>query len=154
MLEVECFALDVVFGVADEDDLASELVLEDCVRAGGSDVAAADDGDACAVRGHGSSFLSDIFAVTFHGARKYLTPCLLPEFDLGGALSALVLRRLCDGGDIGMAAEIFAEGAAEDAHACAMHDADAGQAGEEGAVDETFHFGLGLVGGAANHIDL
>ncbi len=49
MLEVECFALDVGFGVADEDDFAGEMVVEDGVGAGGSDMAAADDGDACAV---------------------------------------------------------------------------------------------------------
>jgi hypothetical protein len=37
----------VGFGVANEDDFAGEVVLEDGEGASGSDVAAADDGDAC-----------------------------------------------------------------------------------------------------------
>jgi hypothetical protein len=53
LLEVQGFAVDVIFRVADEDDLAGEVVLQDGIGAGGSDVTAADDGDACAVRGHG-----------------------------------------------------------------------------------------------------
>ncbi len=82
------------------------------------------------------------------------TESLLAEFDFGGALAALVLGRFGDGGDVGVAAEVFAQGAAQDAHAGAVDDADAGQAGEEGAVEETFDLGLGLVGGAADDVDL
>ena len=33
-------------------------------------------------------------------------------------------------------------------------DSDARQPGEKGAVDEALHFVMGLVGGAANHVDL
>jgi len=80
--------------------------------------------------------------------------CSLSKFDFGGALAALVLGWFGDGGDVGVAAEVFAEGAAEDAHAGAVDDADAGQAGEEGAVEEAFYFGLGFVGGAADDVDL
>ena len=47
LLEVECFPLDVGFGVANEDYFAGEVVMKDGVGASGSDVAAADDGDAC-----------------------------------------------------------------------------------------------------------
>jgi hypothetical protein len=43
----------MVFGVTDENDLASKVVLQNGVGAGGSDMAASDDGDACVVRGHG-----------------------------------------------------------------------------------------------------
>src|SRR5579863_5690361 len=43
---------------------------------------------------------------------------------------------------------------AQDAHAAAVHDADARQAGEEGAVDETFDFAAGLVDGLADDVDL
>jgi hypothetical protein len=48
--------LNMVRGIADEDDLANEAVLQEGVGAGGSDVAAPDDGDACVLRGHGVSF--------------------------------------------------------------------------------------------------
>ncbi len=50
---------------------------------------------------------------------------LLAKFDLGGSLAALILRRLGDGGDVGVAAEVVAQRAAEDAHAGAVDDADA-----------------------------
>jgi hypothetical protein len=53
LLEIQGFAVNVVFGVTDENDLASKVVLQDGVGAGGSDMAATDDGDACVVRGHG-----------------------------------------------------------------------------------------------------
>ena len=69
-------------------------------------------------------------------------------------MAALILRGFGDGGDVGVAAEVFAQSAAEDAHAGAVDDADAGEAGEEGAVEEAFDFGLGLVGGAADDVDL
>jgi hypothetical protein len=45
--------VDVIFGVADEYDLASEMVMQNGVGAGGSDMAASDDGDTGVVRGHG-----------------------------------------------------------------------------------------------------
>ena len=66
--------------------------------------------------------------------------CSLAELDFGGALAALVLRGLGDGGDMGMVAEIFAQSAAKDAHAGAVDDADAREAGEEGAVEEALDF--------------
>ena len=59
LLEIHRFALHVGWAFADEDDLANEVLLQDGEGAGGSDVAAADDGDACAVRWHNASFLSE-----------------------------------------------------------------------------------------------
>ena len=55
---------------------------------------------------------------------------------------------------MGVVAEVFAEGAAEDAHAGAVDDADAREAGQEGSVEEALDFGVGLVGGAAYDVDL
>src|SRR4030081_3685399 len=75
---------------------------------------------------------------------------LLSQFHFCGALSALVLRRFSDRGDVGMIAQIFTEGAAEDAHAGAVNDTDAWETGEEGAVEEPFHFGLSLIRGASD----
>jgi len=51
---------------------------------------------------------------------------LLAELDFSGALAALVVRRFGDGDDVRVVAEIVAQGAAENAHAGAVHDADAG----------------------------
>ncbi len=79
---------------------------------------------------------------------------LLSQFNLSGALSALILRWFGDGGDVGVTAEVFAEGASEDAHASAVNDADARETGKEGAVEEAFDFGLGLIRGAADDIYL
>jgi len=79
---------------------------------------------------------------------------LSAEFDFSGALAALVVWGFGDGGDVGVVAEELAEGAAEDAHAGAVDDADARQAGEEGAVEEAGDFVFGLVGGAADDVDL
>ena len=107
-----------------------------------------DDGDACVLRGHRSSFRPVL--CTFMNAGE--SP--LPQFDFGGALAALVLRRFGDAGDVRMIAEIFAEGAAKDAHAGAVNDADARETGEEGAVEEAFDLVVGLVGGAADDVDL
>jgi hypothetical protein len=84
----------------------------------------------------------------------YPTPCSLAKFDLSRALPALVLRWFGNAGDVGMIAEVFAEGAAENAHARAMNDPNARKAGKEGAVEEPFDFGLSFIGGAADHIDL
>jgi hypothetical protein len=53
LLEIQGFPVDVIFGVADEYDLASEMVMQNGVGAGGSDMAASDDGDTRVVRGHG-----------------------------------------------------------------------------------------------------
>ena len=79
---------------------------------------------------------------------------LLAEVDEGGALAALVEGGLGDGGDVRVALEVFAQGAAEYAHAGAVDDADAGKAGEEGLVDVALDFGLGFVGGAADDVEL
>src|SRR5580698_1263349 len=139
--------------IADEDNFAHETCLEQGEGAGGSDVTTSEDGDACVVRGHGASFHSDICA-HFRGVRMYLTPCLLTEFNLGCALTSLILWRLGDSGDVGMAAEILAERAAKHSHSGAVDDSDARKAGEESAVNKAFDLGLCLVGSAAEHIDL
>jgi hypothetical protein len=52
LLEIHGFTLSVGRAIADEDDLANEVFLEKSEGAGGSDVAASDDGDACVVRRH------------------------------------------------------------------------------------------------------
>jgi hypothetical protein len=49
---------------------------------------------------------------------------LLPQFDDCGALAALVLVCFGHGCDVGVAAQCDAEGAPQDAHSCAVHDAD------------------------------
>ncbi len=69
-------------------------------------------------------------------------------------LSALVLGRLGDRGDVRMVAEKFSQCTTEDAHASAVDDADARQPCEEGAIEEALDFGLGLVCGAADYVDL
>src|SRR5277367_4605653 len=79
---------------------------------------------------------------------------LLSELDLGGALAALIMRRFGDGGDVRVVAEVFAEGAAEDAHAGSVNNTDSWEAGEEGAVEEALDLVVGLVGGAADDVDL
>ena len=138
-------------------------------------MAASDDGDACVVRGHGVVLSSLWFQLLrgLTGLQMYPTPCslakfdlgctfdakreweqLLSQFNLGCPLSPLVLRWFSDGGDVGVIAEVFAQGAAEDSHASAVNDANARETSEEGAVKEAFNFGLGLIGGAADHIDL
>ena len=140
MLEVESFALNVVLGIADEDDFAGEVVLQDSVGAGGTDW---------------PQPMMEMRVWREDMAHPFVVEWkLLSQFNFGGALAALVLRWFGDGGDVGMAAEVFAQGAAEDAHASAVDDADAREAGEEGAVEEAFDFGLGFVGGAADDVDL
>ena len=79
---------------------------------------------------------------------------LLAEFDEGGALAALVEGGFGDGGDVRVALEVVAEGAAENAHARAVDDADAGETGEEGLVDVALDFGLGFVRCAADDVEL
>lgn len=54
---------------------------------------------------------------------------------------------------MGVAFEIFAEGAAEDAHAGAVNDADAGEAGEEGLIDVAFDLAFGFVGSATDDVE-
>src|SRR6516164_1928404 len=76
-----------------------------------------------------------------------------PEFDHGGAASAFVRRGLGDGGDMGMLLEELAKGLAEDAHAAAVHDADTGKSGEEGAIDELLDFAGGIVDRASDDVD-
>ena len=55
--------------------------------------------------------------------------------------------------DLGVVFEVFAEGAAEDAHAGAVDDADVGESGEEGAVEELFQLGGGFVDVAADDVE-
>ena len=45
LLEIQRLALNVVFGIADQNDLANQVVMQDGVGAGGPDVPTADDGD-------------------------------------------------------------------------------------------------------------
>ena len=78
----------------------------------------------------------------------------MAQFDDGRALAAFVVGRLGDGDDVRVLAQEVSEGAAEHAHADAVDDADAREAGEEGALDEALDFGLGFVGGAADDVDL
>ena len=79
---------------------------------------------------------------------------LLAELYYGRALAAFIVGGFRDGCYVGVFGEELAEGAAEDAHAYAVDDADAGQAGEKGAFDEAVNFALGFVGGAADDVDL
>ena len=78
----------------------------------------------------------------------------MAQVDKGCALAAFVLGGFGEGGDVGVGFEELAEGAAENAHAGAVDDADAGQAGEEGAVDVAGDFVLGFLGAAADDVDL
>ncbi len=59
----------------------------------------------------------------------------LPQVHNGRALASFLLRGFGKGGDVWMLLEELAQGAAQDAHAGAMHDPYAGQAGEERAVN-------------------
>ena len=80
-------------------------------------------------------------------------PELLPEFDQRGALAAFVLGGFGDGGYVGVGLEEVADAAAEDAGAVAVDDADAGEAGEEGAVEIVLQLFGGFVDGAADEVD-
>ena len=53
-----------------------------------------------------------------------------------------------------MRLQVLAQGFAEDSHAGAVDDADVGESGKEGAVEEVFDFGGGLVDVAADDVDL
>src|SRR5260370_4119409 len=75
---------------------------------------------------------------------------LLAKLDLRRALSTLILRWLGGGRDVGMTAQVFAKCATEDAHSGAVHNADAREAGEEGAGEKSRYLGLGRVGAAAD----
>ena len=52
-----------------------------------------------------------------------------------------------------MVLEKLAEGFAEDSHAAAVDNADAGESGEEGAVYEFFDFAGSVVDGLADYVD-
>ena len=52
MLEVQRFALDMIFRVSNQDDLANESSMQDGKGAGGSDVTTTDDGNAGMLRRH------------------------------------------------------------------------------------------------------
>ena len=67
--------------------------------------------------------------------------------------AAFIVWRLCHCGYVRVLLEHLAEGFAEDAHAAAVDDADAREAGEEGAVDESFDFAAGLVDGLSDDVD-
>jgi hypothetical protein len=52
MLKVQRFALDMIFRVSNQDDLANESSMQDGKGAGGSDVTTTDDGNAGMLRRH------------------------------------------------------------------------------------------------------
>ena len=80
---------------------------------------------------------------------------LLAELDEGGSLATFVLWGFGDGGDVGVGLEEFADAATEDAGTVAVDDADAGEAGEEGAVEVFLELsGRASVDGAADEVDL
>ena len=79
---------------------------------------------------------------------------LLPQLNNRCALATFVLGGFSDIGYVGMGLEEFANTAAEDAGAVAVDDADARQAGEEGAVKIRLQLLRGLVDGAADEVDL
>ena len=60
---------------------------------------------------------------------------------------------LGDSDDLGVGFQVLAEGAAEDAHAGAVDDADVGESGEEGAVDKLFDLGGGFINVAADDVE-
>jgi hypothetical protein len=59
---------------------------------------------------------------------------LLAEVYYCGACAAFLVGGFFDFGYVGVGAQVFAQGAAEDAHAGAVDDADSGQAGQEGLI--------------------
>src|ERR1051325_6139055 len=73
------------------------------------------------------------------------------QVDDGGAGAAFVLRRLGDGGDMRMALQELTQRLAEDAHARAVHNADARQAGKKRAIDELVDAARGVVDVFADH---
>jgi hypothetical protein len=86
--------------------------------------------------------------------QKHRTLDLLSQFNFSGTLATLVLWRLSYGSNVWVAAKIFAQSAAKNAHTGAMDDANARQAGQKSAIKEPFDLGLGLVGCAADYVDL
>src|SRR5256885_2230818 len=76
------------------------------------------------------------------------------QFDNSGSLTALVIWRLGDVGYVRMTPQVVAQGAAEDAHAGSVDDADGWQTGEEGLIQEAFYLVLRFVGCTADDVDL
>ncbi len=68
-------------------------------------------------------------------------------------MAAFVLGGFGEGGYVGVALEEFADAAAEDAGTVSVDDADAGEAGQEGAVEIFFEIFGGFVDGAADEVD-
>jgi hypothetical protein len=52
LLEIQSFALNVGWAIADEDDLANEVCLQEGEGAGGPDMATAENRDPCVASGH------------------------------------------------------------------------------------------------------
>src|SRR5579859_7229960 len=67
--------------------------------------------------------------------------------------SAFILWRFSDRGDMRMLAQVLAQSFAQDAHAAAVHNTHARQAGEEGAVHEFLYSPRGFVHVFADDID-
>ena len=65
----------------------------------------------------------------------------------------MVLRGFGDADDLGVGFQVLAQSFAEDSHAGAVDDADVGEAGEEGAVDEFFYLGGSFVHVAADDVE-
>src|SRR5689334_1849670 len=68
--------------------------------------------------------------------------------------AALVLRRLGDGSNVGMAFQKLPQRLAENAHTRAVHDTDAWQAGKERPIDKLVDTAGGVVDVFPDHIDL
>src|SRR5579872_1685302 len=77
-----------------------------------------------------------------------------PQVHHCSSAATLVLGRLGHGLDMRMLLQGLTEGFAEDAHTAAVDYADAGQSGEEGAVDEFLHFASGVVDVVADDVEL
>lgn len=122
-MEVQSFAKDKILRVADENDLACEVVLRQSVGTASPDVTTTDDGDAGVMGCHDGVLCAERMP---EGVKNYRS---LAQFDFGCALPALILRGLGDGGDMRVIAEIFAQGSTQDAHAGSVHDANARQPG-------------------------
>lgn len=78
---------------------------------------------------------------------------LLAQINKRSALAAFVLRSFGEVGDVGVALQILAHAAAQDAGAVSVDDAHAGQTGEEGTVNVLRQFLSRFVDGAADEVD-
>ena len=61
---------------------------------------------------------------------------------------------LLNAGYVRVGAQVFAEGAAQDAHASAVDDSNSGQAGQEGLIEILLQIVCRFIYGAAYEVDL